>query len=167
MQVEELGTSVKSMTFFDRLNEADICFNGHIRGCFEDVFSGMTVNDKLREMLINEESENCFVYTAAEKRELLYVIFKLFAVGGGMCQPDVEVGRYLSATKGLYRDLLTVYKAPTTGDITVSGKAYLISTVKGLALHHADDKPFNTFVVVIEPMRKEIHVLKNDYQPFW
>ena len=57
INMHELSTSVTSMNFFDRLNENDICHNGHIRGCFEDVFDGMTVNDKLREMLINEESE--------------------------------------------------------------------------------------------------------------
>ena len=91
----------------------------------------------------------------------------MLAVGGGMCQPDVTMERYLEITKGLYRDILTVYKAPTTGDITVSGKVLLVNTVRGMGLHSAEEKPYNTFILIVEPMRKEISVLKNDFKPFW
>ena len=167
MTLTELSTSVQSMTFFDRLNENDITYGGHIRGCFDETFHGMTVGDKLREMLVNEESENYHIYNEKEKKELIFVLFRLLAIGGGMCQPDVNIERYLELTKGLYRDLLTVYKAPTTGAVTVSGKAFLLEAVKGLSLHPEEDKPFNTFVIVIEPLRKEVRVLKCDYKSFW
>ena len=77
LTAHELSTGVQSMTFFDRLNDADITFNGHIRGCFEETFHGMTVGDKLREMLVNEDSENAFVFTEKEKKEVsLNIILK-------------------------------------------------------------------------------------------
>ena len=167
LQCDELTTEIMSMDFFDRFEENDITAKGHIRGCFEEMYDGMTIQDKLRELLINEDSENSCIFNEREKKELIYVLFKLLAVGGSMCQPDTNIDRYLDMTKGLYRDLLTVYKAPTTGAVTVSGKVYQLTSVDGLTLHNHDDKPFNTFIVIVEPMRKEISVLKNDYTPYW
>ncbi len=84
-----------------------------------------------------------------------------------MCQPDVTTERYLNMTKCLYRDLLTVYKAPKTGEVTVSGRIFSLEAVKGVTLHGEPDKPFNTLVVVVEPLRKEVRVLKCDFQSFW
>eukprot|EP00605_Chrysophyceae_sp_TOSAG23-4_P000812 GSChrysophyteH1.ASY1.ANO1.902.1 assembled CDS len=155
------------MDFFERLDENDITTNGRIRGCFEEVFDGMSVQDKLRELLINEDSENASLFSDKDRNELLYALFKLLVVGGSMCQPDTDTTRYFDMTKGLYKDLLTVYKAPTTGNVTVSGKVYRVTGAEGLTLHQHEDKPFNTLLVIIEPMRKEISVLKNDYIPFW
>jgi len=167
MTLTELSTTVQTMSFFDRLDSADITHGGHIRGCFDGTFYGLTVGDKLREMLINEDSENASVYSETEKKELIYVLFRLLAVGGGMCQPDVSIERYLELTKGLYRDLLTVYKAPSTGEVTVSGRVYLLEAVKGVTLHPEEGKPFNLLVLVVEPLRKEVRVLKCDYKTFW
>lgn len=47
----------------------------------------------LREMLLNENSENREVYSAAEQKELIFQLFRLFAVGGELCQPETEIGR--------------------------------------------------------------------------
>lgn len=44
-------------------------------------------------MLINEESENVDAFGAVEKAELIFHLFKIFAVGGIMSQPDTEVER--------------------------------------------------------------------------
>jgi hypothetical protein len=61
------------------------------------------VSDKLREMLVNEDSENCNVFGEEEQRELIFQIFKLLAIGGGMCQCEDTVNPYLDATKTLYK----------------------------------------------------------------
>lgn len=49
------------------------------------------MGDLLREMLLNENSENASVYTDTEKTELIYQIFKIFSVGGSLCQPEIEI----------------------------------------------------------------------------
>ena len=164
---DELTTEIMTMDFFDRLDENDISYNGHIRGCFEEIYDGLSVQDKLREMLVNEDSENSGLFSEKDKKELIYVLFRTLVVGGSMCQPDTRTERYLEMTKSLYRDLLTVYKAPTTGAVTVSGKVFLLHGADGLELHRHADKPFHTFLVIIEPMRKEISVFKNDHMPYW
>ena len=167
--METLSTDVMSMDFFDRLDEHDITHNGSIRGCFEEIFDGITINDKLREMLLNiEESENSHVYNESETKELIYQLFRIVAVGGSMCQPDTNMERYMEFTKNLYRDLLTVYKNPTNGEIKVSGRAYSLLSIGGIELFsHSEKELANRLIVVIDPLRKEISCLKMDFIPFW
>lgn len=53
----------------------------------------MQVGDKLREMLLNEYSEQADLYSAEEKSELIFHLFKILAVGGALCQPDNNVNK--------------------------------------------------------------------------
>jgi hypothetical protein len=50
-----LACTVSSMAFFERLKECDaiVTPSGNIRGCFEEVFDGIIVNDCLREALVS------------------------------------------------------------------------------------------------------------------
>ena len=94
MQIDLLNTSVMSMDFFDRLLDSDLATStGNIRGCFDEQYDGMTVGDKLREFLLNEDSENASLYNQDEKRQLIFSFFKIFACGGSMCQPDSKIER--------------------------------------------------------------------------
>jgi hypothetical protein len=87
-------TTVLTMDFFDKLRDADIVTpSGNIRGCYEEVFDGITVGDKLREMLLNQDSENNSLYSEDEKKQLIFHLFKIFAIGGAMCQPDNDINR--------------------------------------------------------------------------
>lgn len=89
-----LDTSIMSMDFFDRIMDSDlVSSSGNIRGCFDEVFDGITVGDKLREFLLNEDSENAGLFGAADRNQFIFSIFKLFAVGGSMCQPDSTIQR--------------------------------------------------------------------------
>ena len=94
VQMEQLNTSIMSMDFFDRFLDSDLATSsGNIRGCFDEQFDGITVGDKLREFLLNEDSENASMYSQEEKNQLIFAIFKIFAVGGAMCQPDSNITR--------------------------------------------------------------------------
>lgn len=89
-----------------------------IKGCFDETFEGITVSpiiasyfkailravwsltyritqvgDKLREMLLNELSENVEVFSAEEKAEFIFHLFRTLAVGGALCQPDSNLNR--------------------------------------------------------------------------
>jgi hypothetical protein len=45
-------------------------------------------------MLVNEESENASTaFSTGDKTELIFQLFKIFAVGGTMCQPDMDTTR--------------------------------------------------------------------------
>ena len=88
VELQQLSTGVMSMDFFDRLEEADIVRNGMIKGCFEEIYDGISVSDKLRDMLANDDSENASLYTEKEKNEFIFVLFRLLVLGGSMAQPD-------------------------------------------------------------------------------
>lgn len=77
--------------------------SGDIRGCYHDVFDGITVSDKLRELLVNSDSENADTFSLDEQQELLFHVFRALCVGGGVCQPDDRLDAYTRATKTLYK----------------------------------------------------------------
>lgn len=96
----KLSSTVMSLDFFDRLEDANIVgSDGRLMGCYDEVFNGITVSDKLREMFLNADSENAAVYSESEKKEIIYKLLRLFAVGGSLCQPDHAIERYLELTK--------------------------------------------------------------------
>jgi hypothetical protein len=86
-------------------------------------------------MLLNELSDNVDVFSAEEKSEFIFHLFRTLAVGGALCQPDTNLNRYatcirstnakasryldllitlccryLDLTKDLYKDLVTIYR---------------------------------------------------------
>jgi len=171
VESQAVGTSVMSMEFFDRLESFDITSStgggGQIRGCFEEYFDGIQCGDKLREVLLNPDSENASCFSESEKLELIYILFRLLVVGGSLCQPDDRLERYQTLTKGFYRDLLTVYK-DDADNIQVSGKVFKVNAVPGLCFYaHPDKELVNRFIVYVDPKKKSLVVVKNDYKPFW
>lgn len=55
----------------------------------------MKAGDQLREMLVNVESERSSLFSEDDKKQLIFRIFKIFAVGGAMCQPETTIERCL------------------------------------------------------------------------
>ena len=169
VQSQPVGTGVMSMDFFDRLEQFDICSNGgSIRQCMEENFDGIPAGDRLREVLLNEDSDNASVFTPSERLELIFLLFRLLVLGGSMCQPDVKVDRYLALTKAFYRDVLTVYKDAATGQVAVSGRVFKIISAAGLDLFsHADKDIVNLLLLSVDPIKKQIVAIRMDYKPFW
>lgn len=151
VQFEQLRTSVTSMTFFDRLADANVVVavpaeggepagadgdaaaaDGplYIRKQLEEVIEGVPVGDRLSDALVNPESENAGLFDeSTEQRELLFRIFKHVVVGGSVCQYEDDARPYLNAARDLYKDLVTVGKDPSTGKVAVQSHAY---SIKGL-----------------------------------
>lgn len=51
----------------------------------------LQVSDKLRDMLLNTESDNAELYNLTERAELLYCIFAHLCLGGAMNQFEVSL----------------------------------------------------------------------------
>lgn len=82
--------------------------SGSIRGCYDNVFDGISVSDKLRELLANPDSENAAddaggVFSPQQKHELIFHVFKALCIGGAVCQPDDRLEKYTHATKMVYK----------------------------------------------------------------
>ena len=168
VESQAISTSVMSMDFFDRLEQCDVVSSsGSIRACMEESFDGLPAGDKLRELLLNEDSDNASVFTPSERLELIFVLFRLLVLGGSMCQPDTTIARYLAMTKALYRDVLTVYK-DAEGTVAVSGRVYKINAAAGLDLFsHPDKAVANLLLLLVCPLKKQVVTVKMDFKPFW
>ena len=168
VEMLRLSTDVMSMSFFDRLEEADITRNGLIKGCFEEIYDGISVGDKLRDMLVNDDSENASLFTENEKKELIFVLFRMLVVGGSMAQPDTKIERYCELTKVLYKDLLTVFKNPASGEVSIAGRCYKLERVAGIEYFNDPEKEKqNLLIFVVDPMKKVVTTLKVNYTSFW
>eukprot|EP00903_Cladosiphon_okamuranus_P011948 g11222.t1 len=121
VQLEPLKCTAMSMDFFNCVVEKGVVSkSGNIRGCFPEVFEGVTVSDKLRELLVNPDSENADVFSEDQQQELLFHVFRALSVGGGVCQSDDNLEPYTVATKALYKDLVSVHKNPLSGKLEIA-----------------------------------------------
>jgi hypothetical protein len=100
------------MNFFDAVttdNEV-VTSTDLIRACMDETFDGITIQDKLREMLVNPDSENCHLFEEGQKKEWIYHLLKLVCVGGAMCQAEDKFAEYKEVTKAIYKDTVSVQK---------------------------------------------------------
>lgn len=70
------------------------------------------MSDRLRDLLVNPDSESAGLFSDEEQNEFIFHLFTLLCVGGGMCQSEDSVNGYLHVTK-------TLYKARHTGHNTL------------------------------------------------
>jgi cilia- and flagella-associated protein 300 len=125
--------------------------------------------------MVNEDSENSSLFPYKEKNELLFRIFKCLVVGGGLCQCDDRIVRYLDMTKKLYKEMLTVYKNATTDQPEIAGKAFSINNVPGLdlygdaAVYGGSDEGVaeNVFIIVVDPSKRQLTVMKKVMASMW
>ncbi|KAJ3190929.1 hypothetical protein HDU67_006061, partial [Dinochytrium kinnereticum] len=109
-QEEPLHT-ITSLSFFDRLKpptpHAPLRPDGQIKKCLDEYVDGFVVSDELRKCLLMEECESYDLFSKADRREFIFMLFKSVALGGRLCQFEDEIGAYLETTKKLYKDLMT------------------------------------------------------------
>jgi len=113
VEVEQLGTSIMSMEFFDRLKNHNLeppilRPNGAICGCNPDILDGMKVEDELRRCLLSEESENFSIFNEDDRAEFIFNLFKSLVIGGPLCQYEDQIEPYFETTKSIYKDLVSV-----------------------------------------------------------
>ena len=153
------------------------------------------VGDLLREMLLNEDSENAGAFNTAEKSELIFQLFSIIAVGGTMCQPDDRVDSIMETTKLLYKDLVTIYKYEylsllvakqyllftnlitifaailcrdsQNGDVKISTQAALVHSVSGSDLFMGADSSANRMIVVVDPLKRLVYVVRTTLRNYW
>uniref|UniRef100_A0A672FJ35 Cilia- and flagella-associated protein 300 n=1 Tax=Salarias fasciatus TaxID=181472 RepID=A0A672FJ35_SALFA len=105
-----------SMDLFDPLYSCGILRpSGHILKCFHDVYPDY---DELRQVL-DEDSEHYGVLGREQRGEFLFLLFKHLCLGGELCQYEDTIDPYISVTKKIYKDLISVQKDPETKKISV------------------------------------------------
>ncbi|KAG7383597.1 Zinc finger HIT domain-containing protein 2 [Phytophthora pseudosyringae] len=157
LHLERLHVSVTTMAFFEKLESAGVTArDGSIRGCIDEDFDGCTAGDLLTEMLANADSANGDVFSDDERQEFIFQLFSALVVGGGaLRQADARVQAYESATRALYRALVSVKKsiADANGkrDIEVTSRVYRVS---GDALFQASPSRFHSCFAVVDARKR-------------
>ncbi|DBA69809.1 TPA: hypothetical protein ACH3X2_012529 [Trebouxia sp. C0005] len=164
---EAVPASVTNMSLFDRLTDCGILRkDGAISKCMEDYIDGFQVSDKLRDMLLNTESDDAELYNSSERAELLFCIFEHLCLGGAMNQFEDSIDAYLRVAKLIYKDLVSVHRNAATNQVEVSSAVYRVTAVSpGQLFPH---KGKNNFCYVsIDTHKRQCRMLYHAYSPFW
>ncbi|KAK2580782.1 hypothetical protein KPH14_011517 [Odynerus spinipes] len=122
VDVEQIPCSVVNMSFFDKLKNPhnEIIHNsGIIRKRYDTKINDFLVSDKLREMLLDEESLSYCLYAENERKEFIFCILQILVLGGILCQYEDTLEPYLNTTKCIYKDLIRVQKQKHLDDVSV------------------------------------------------
>jgi len=168
VSVEALSCTVLNMNFFDALMEGDevVTSTDMVRACMDETFDGLTIQDKLREMLVNPDSENCCIYTEAQKKEYIYHVLKLVVVGGAMCQSEERFVEWKEMTKALYKDTVSVVKSAKSGKIEVSSSAFHVDPWGSSPLFKKKSS-HNKYYITLNPDTNVVNVVYKPFVPFW
>ena len=158
VKYSKLKTTILRLDFFDRLKEAGIVRLGDIAKCLDVQAGDILVSDRLRKLLLCEDEEEWDVFSAEERKELIFHVLKILAVGGGMNQYDDSIEPYLKLTKSVYKDLVTVNKS-SGGASQVASHTYDVSEVAGgSASLFPRPGPHNFCLVSVDPVARHAKV---------
>ncbi|CBY34576.1 unnamed protein product [Oikopleura dioica] len=174
IDVRQLNTDIMSMDFFDILYKASeppvLRQTGHIVGCPPDVRNGVAVEDELRKMLLDEESENYDLFKEDEREELIFELFSSLVLGGPLCQYEDEIDQYFETTKTIYKDLVAI-KQNSAGVKDIRTAAFIVDVQKqkncisthyqpGGACHpHQQTKMF----FLVDPFYRHITIMSHEW----
>ncbi|KAG7400176.1 Zinc finger HIT domain-containing protein 2 [Phytophthora boehmeriae] len=170
LQCERLRVSVTSMAFFEKLEEAGVVArDGSIRGCMDEDFDGCTAGDLLTEMMANPESENSEVFSDHDKQEFIFQLFSALVIGGGaLRQPDSRLQPYESATRALYRGLVSVKKsiadADGKRDIEFTSRVYRVHSD---SLFKGSPSRFHSCFVILDSCKRWLTVWHCPFASSW
>ena len=155
------------MDLFERLQEEGLVSEGgRMRGCMPELYDGVESGTLVREMILNEDSEQYLVYDDQEREEFLFRIFKHLVIGGGMCQPEENISPYLDCTKKLYKSLLNVKKHATTGKLQITSTVIAIKSVEGMGLFPSESD-HNLCYLIVDAARRRLTYWYNAHVSMW
>eukprot|EP00937_MAST-01D_sp_MAST-1D-sp2_P002698 g2698.t1 len=164
LTVTELRKSVVHMGFFDRIEEAGLVTEtGYIRQMAEEMHGGVPVSDLLRDALLNDESEHAALFSAEDRDEFIFRVFRYVCVGGSLCQHDENWQPYLDAARALYKELVSVHRANASGDVEVSST---LLELRGRGVHDGRS-PHSFAYIVIDPKTRHVTAWRWERKAFW
>lgn len=105
-----------------------------------------------------EEFEEYDVFSDTDRKEFIFHLFKCLCLGGKLCQYEDTIGTYLSTTKLIYKDLISVVK-DSNGKLKVSSRVFKILNLENnqsplFPIEH----PQNFCFVSVDPLRRNMHL---------
>uniref|UniRef100_UPI00398E5F6D cilia- and flagella-associated protein 300-like isoform X2 n=1 Tax=Pristiophorus japonicus TaxID=55135 RepID=UPI00398E5F6D len=162
IEAEEVPCKQLSMLFFDCLYTEEIVREtGHITKCLDEFYEDFTISDKLRQVLLLEDSDNYQIFSNTEREEFVFRIFKHLCLGGVLCQFEDRVDPYLETTKTIYKELVSVQKDPDTKDIRVISTVFKVTANDdyGTCFPSTQKHEQNFAYLIVDPLKRHVHVL--------
>eukprot|EP00756_Hemistasia_phaeocysticola_P061772 Hpha_TRINITY_DN5181_c0_g1::TRINITY_DN5181_c0_g1_i1::g.192902::m.192902 len=159
---DPLECSLVSMDFFERLFDGEVVRSGGAICKMMDDFKagGVTISDKLRQLFMDEDnSDSAGMFTDKEQREFLYHIMWRVLSGGAMMQYEDDFQVYKDIVKGVYKDLITVQRNPSTAEIEPASIVYQVREVGGTAsplFGRPEFENHNFCYLSVNPLRREV-----------
>ncbi|CAF90438.1 unnamed protein product, partial [Tetraodon nigroviridis] len=163
VEVEQVPCTRVSMDLFDPIYSCGILrASGHMVKCFHDVDPNY---DELRKMLQDEESEHYYVVGRESRGEFLFVLFKHLCLGGELCQYEDSVDPYMSTTKQIYKDLISVQKDPETRKISVISTVFKVWVYDetGRCYPGRPDEKQNFAYLIVNPVNHQVTLFSHCY----
>jgi hypothetical protein len=70
-------------------------------------------------------------------------------------------------TQALYKDLVTIYRTSDNNEVKISTRVIQVNSISGLDLFSNNDNPMNSMYLVIDPLKKIVHVVRYDAKSNW
>jgi len=167
VDIEPIQCSVLSMSFFDRLETAKIVReSGMIQKCFDEYFENFVISDELRKCLLIDDSDNYSLFSDADRDEFLFRLFQHICLGGEVCQYEDKAEAYLTMTKTLYKELLSVQKDSGNGELVITSNIMKVSAkdASGETFYPSDRDHLQDFAyLVIDPLKRHVAVLYHKF----
>lgn len=163
VEIEEVVCEATNMAFFDRFYDCGaVRQNGSIQGCFPEYLDNFTINQEIGKVLLMEDSDHYDIFSAEERKELLFKIFQHLTLGGPLNQYEDEIGPYFETVKSFYKSLVSVGKDPKTKKVVVNSLACKIKKIEGMdqdLFPQGDiDHPQDFCYLIVNPIRREATV---------
>ncbi|KAI9000200.1 hypothetical protein BC832DRAFT_562729 [Gaertneriomyces semiglobifer] len=159
VEKEELRATVRSLDFFDRLNDRNANIlrpSGEIIKMLETCHDSFMVADHLRACLLMPEFESYDIFSEPDRKELIFHIFKALCLGGRLCQYEDEITPYIDATKAVYKDMISPVKDPTIPAAFVFSISAVESSASPLfPMEH----PQNFCILSVDPRKRTVTVM--------
>jgi len=161
----DLTATVTNLDFFSKINDLEdpavVRDKGALVKCFDEFVDGVPLSDELRKMLVMEESEHFEEFSEEERREFIFHIFLRVCMGGGMCQYEDDIRPYLETVKGLYKDLVSVQKNPSTKALEVTSFVYQLEEAEGefgSLFPDCASRQHSFCYLVVEPTKRHVTI---------
>uniref|UniRef100_A0A1A8JFS8 Cilia- and flagella-associated protein 300 n=2 Tax=Nothobranchius kuhntae TaxID=321403 RepID=A0A1A8JFS8_NOTKU len=163
VSVEHVPCTKTSMELFDPIYSCGVLRpSGDVVKCFSDVYTDC---DELQLMLQDEGSKHYHSVERKERKEFLFRIFKHLRLGGELCEYEDHIDPYISTTKQIYKDLISVRKDADTKQICV------VSTVLKVSAYDGSGRCFpgtpeqeQTFAyMIVDPFKRHVNLFSHFY----
>ncbi|XP_047483198.1 cilia- and flagella-associated protein 300-like [Penaeus chinensis] len=159
--VAEVPCSLTSMAVFRKVFEAGIVMeDGDIKKCPDEYHEDLVLDDLLKKVLVDTSEE---VFSREDRRQLLFRLFRLLALGGECCQFEDNIYNYLSVTRTLYRDLVSPEADGERVVVTSIAAELRLKTSEGVRVPEESEVSQNVLLLVINPQTRTLTTLLHQH----